>query len=311
MSTPYQLVSHDAQIALVDFSTEFAMALSSGPPEPWALELGLTIASNALKTTWPIPLSTAGFHEFKGNIKYRDLFEKSINLTKKIFTDGVKVDPEVIEAPDFVGWAEEPSNIARASMHLAPGLLATLLEANGACEYDGLAYFHASHLCNPLDGSVGTFANIFTGSGTTLTAANVEAADVYFSSILGPDGINAGYRLVGLLVPNALGNTAEKIFEQRLVVASGSVGAVDNWLFGKGKVWRSSRFTSSTAWYAIGTNGMGAKPWVVQDGSMEERIHDKSSAMYEQELKVGMSYLKGAAAGLAIPHCCQSWAGTT
>src|SRR5690242_17338968 len=119
MGSEFLLVSQDAQRALEEFSQEFSAALVQGAVEQWAKTLGLSRTSKALKTTYPVPVSAAGYSEFKGDMKYRSLFEKSLELKPKTWQDGVAELASIIEAPDFTGWNDQPAAMAAASQSLA------------------------------------------------------------------------------------------------------------------------------------------------------------------------------------------------
>ena len=46
------------------------------------------------------------------------------------------------------------------------------------------------------------------------------------------------------------------------------------------------------------------------EGAPEEIRSDKTSALYQQSLKVGVSYVLRGNGALALPQCVQRWAGT-
>ena len=102
---PYGLVTRDAQVALNEFSAAFDRALIVAAPDQWATELGFTHVSNSIRSTFPIPLSSARFREALGDDQYRRLYERSLSIKPKDYQDGVEELVRVIEAPDFVGWA--------------------------------------------------------------------------------------------------------------------------------------------------------------------------------------------------------------
>ena len=64
-------------------------------------------------------------------------------------------------------------------------------------------------------------------------------------------------------------------------------------------------------WYSLALNKPGMYPWIVQDeGAPEQILSDKSSHLYATTLKVGVAYILRGNGALALPHCCQRWAGT-
>jgi phage major head subunit gpT-like protein len=312
MGTEYNLISTDAQRALEEFSQDFSAALSQSGVEQWAKENGLYRASRALKTTFPVPVSAAGYSEFKGDIKYRGLFEKSLELTPKTWQDGVAELASVIEAPDFVGWTSEPAALAAAAASLANEIIATALEANATC-WDGKAFFAGDHPYNVFKASVGTYDNDVTGAGTNLTAANLSIAKTNFRDIKGPNGKPLGLRMTHLLVPAALEETAKDLLEQDMVIqAIGSTfAAVDNRHKGTVKLLVSDELTNDSKFYPLALNKPGMFPWIVQDeGAPEEIRQDKNDQLYKTTLKVGVAYILRGNGVLALPQCVQRWAGT-
>ena len=69
MGQEYNLISSDAQRSLEEFAQDFTIALTQPGVEQWAKENGLYRPSRALKTTYPVPVSAAGYNEFKGDVK--------------------------------------------------------------------------------------------------------------------------------------------------------------------------------------------------------------------------------------------------
>lgn len=312
MGSEFDLISRDAQRALEEFSQDFAAALQQTGVEPWARDHGLYKASRALKTTFPIPVSAAGYAEFKGDLKYRALFEKSLELKPKTWQDGVSELASVIEAPDFIGWTSEPAAMAAAAMSLPNEIIAAALEANGAC-WDGKNFFAGDHPYNVFGEVSGTFDNDITGAGTNVTAANLSIAKQNFRDIKGANGKPLGLRMTHVLAPAAQEETWKELLEQDMVIQAvgSSFGAVDNRHKGTVQLIVSDELTNDSQWYPLALNKPGMKPWIVQDeGSPEEIRQDKTDALYKTTLKVGVAYILRGNGVLALPHCMQRWAGT-
>ncbi len=312
MGVEYNQISTDAQRALEEFSQDFALAFAQGGVDQWAKENGLYRTSRALKTTYPVPVSAAGYQEFKGDMRYRSIFEKSIELKPKTWQDGVSELASVIEAPDFIGWTTEPAAIAMAALSLANEIVAGLLEANGT-SWDGKAFFAGDHPVNVFDSSKGTYDNDITGAGTNSTAANLSLAKQYFRDIKAPNGKPLGLRMTHVMVPPALEETWKDILENDLLIdtVGTSFGAINNRHKGTVKMIVSDELTSDLQWYPLALNKPGMFPWIVQDeGAPEEIRSDKDSHMYKTTLKVGVAYILRGNGALALPACAQRWAGT-
>jgi hypothetical protein len=313
MGTEFYNLSGDAQRALEEFAEDFAGAYSQSGVEPWAKNSGLYHASRAFKTTYPIPVSGAGYSELKGDLKYRSLFQKSLSLIPKTWQDGVEELASTVEAPDFTGWAAEPAAMAAAAVSLTNEIIANALEANAAHVLDGLTFFNDAHPCNVFDAAVGTFDNDIGGGGTTPTAANIKLAAEYFRAIKAANGKPAGFRLTHILAPSVWEEELRDILEQGLIVQAdgASFAAVDNRQRGRAQLIISDELTHATRWYPLALNKPGAFPWIVQDqGAPEEIRNDKDSDHYKRTLKVSIGYVLRGNGALALPHCVQRWAGT-
>lgn len=320
MGNEFLLLSRDAQIALNQFSNAFALALVQPGVEQWAQQLGF-YQSGKFRTTFPIPLSAAGYKEFLGDVKHRNLFEKSLSLTPKTWQDGVSALASVVEAPDFIGWGTEPAAMAAAGMSLNNEIIATLLEANSATDgegktrWDGKAFFATDHPYNVAKVSVGTYSNLITGAGTDPTSTNLATAMINFDKMKAPNGKPLGLRMTHVLHPPSQRDKWKKILEQDLIVqAIGTgtqFGAVDNIYKNSVTPVCSYELTDDSKWYPLALNKPGMMPWIVQDdGAPEELRHDKTSEFYKNTLKIALAYIRRGNGELALPQCAQSWAGT-
>jgi len=313
MGTEYDLISQDAKRALEEFGQDFAAALAQPGVEPWAKTYGFYRASKALLSTMPIPISAALYAEFKGDIKYRSLFEKALQLRPKTWQDGVAELRSIVEAPDFIGWAGQPEAMAAAASALSNEIIAEALEANDTCQLDDLPFFSASHPINIYKTGDGTFDNDFTGAGTSFNAANLKLAKAAFRALKAPNGKPLGLRMTHCLFPAAMEEDAKDVLEQDMVIQAiggGSFGAVDNRHKGTVTAIFSDELEDDAKWYPLALNKPGMYPWWVQDqGEPEQIISDVDSALYKSTLKIGIAYVLRGNGTLALPHCIQRWAG--
>lgn len=316
MTIPYNLVSGDAQRALEEFSQAFMMAMVQSPVDQWATRLGYArnVDRMAIRTTYPVPVDAAGYKEFEGDAKYRQLLQKSISVTHKTWFDGVEELADIIEAPDFIGWAGAPERIATAGLSLANEIIATLLEANGT-SWTGQTFFHASHLSNIFDPDSPTFDNDVTGAGTDPTLANLAVAKNTFRGYVAPNGKPFGLRMTHVLVPSAQEEIWRDLLEQDLIIQSmdggTTFGAVDNRHKGTVELVVSDELTNADQWYPLALNKPGLYPWIVEKEATPEEIRrDKTSDYYKSKFKVSIGYKLLANGALALPHCVQRWAGT-
>lgn len=314
MGTPYQLISLDAQRALEEFSDAFTAALLFPGVEPWAKNFGLANTSRALKTTYPIPVTAAGYEELHGDLKYRSLFEKSLELVPKTWQDGVAELASIVEAPDFIGWARQPEAMAAAAQSLPNQIIADLIESNPTC-WTGQAFFADAHPTNIFDASAATFDNDFTYASTSAPALvdALVAGKVAYRSIVAPGRPAAapkplGLRMTHILAPPALEEAWRDVLDRDLIIdAVGTAfGAVDNRHKGTVQLVISDELSSATTFYTLALSKPGVYPWIVQDeGAPEEILLDKSSSLYKTQLKIGVAYVLRGNGGLALPHAMQ------
>lgn len=319
MTATYDLVSRDAQQALTEFSLAFDTALALGGVELWSKRFGLSNTSKAIKTTYPLPISAAGYVKREGDDRMRSLFERSMSVKTETWQDGVAELAKIIEAPDFIGWGNEPARIALESLRQPNVLVAEMLHANPLLdfyreEFSGgsvastIRLFANNHPVNVFDTSFGTFDNDHTVTG--INAATIAATKLRFRQRKGPNGKPLGLRFTHLLVPAALEEEAKSFFDSdNLVLAIENQAGTEN----VGGTWTNNRHKGTievvvcdellddAIMYAI-DGSKGAFPWVVQDGGTPEEIQfTKQDSLYKTTGKVGISYVLEMSATAALP----------
>lgn len=315
LRTDISLISKDAQRALEVFSEDFTAALVQGGVDQWATTHGKYFTSKALKTTYPVPVSAAGYKKFEGDIKYRSLYQKSLELIPKTWQDGVSELASVIEAPDFVGWTSEPDAMAAGAMTLLNSIVAERLHANPKC-WDEQLFFSKQHPVNVFSTREGVYSNDFTGPGTHPSHGNLKLAKQRFRDIKAPNGKPLGLRMTHVMVPPSQEELWRDMLENDLLIetvidAGGrSYGAINNRHKGTVGLIVADELEDPDEWYPLALGKPGMFPWVCQDqGAPEEILSDKSSNLYQTSLRIGVAYILRGNAELAMPHCVQRWAG--
>ncbi len=325
MADAYNSVSRTAQGALTEYSDAFktALALEEGV-ENWSVILGLSATSNAIKTIYPLPISAAGYHEFKGEIKYRSLYERQVTMRGKQWQDGVTEKAAIIEAGDFVGWGEQPAAMALEAKRLPNTIAAAMLASNSFAgpaldlyrnpddsSADVVkALFASDHRYNVLDASVGTFDN--TDVHDALDSDFLIEQKEYFRGLKGANGQPLGLRMTHLLVPASLEEQARELLESDILIEAvlngstvvGGVG-VPNRHRGTVTLIVADELQEGTNpyVYALALNKPSLKPWIVQTtGAPIEIIRDKDSEYYKTTLKVSIAHIIDANVGAAFPH---------
>jgi hypothetical protein len=332
MTYPYDLVSGDAQRALEVFQSEFNAALESvDPASEWSRLFGLVNTSRNIRTTYPIPISAAGYVERKGDDPMRSLYHRSISMKPKTWVDGIAELASVLEAPDFVGWVGEPARIAREARRHPNTLVAQLLHANPNLGFYkdetlgtdlGIPLFSSSHRVNIFDDVSGTFSNVVLGGGTDFAGGNIDQAMLKavmkrMRAVKSSNGQPMRLSPSHMIVHPDKEQEAKDFLESDLMRVSfleGGDGSQKNTDFRT-----NNRFKGLVqlvvADELAGVSGVdadkvyfvdasaGAKPWIIQDGGeIEQIVHDKSDSLYKSTGKVGVRYVLELAVAAALPH---------
>ena len=305
--TEWDLLSHDAQEALQEFEIEYIATLT-GVAEAWARRLG-GYRRSRMKVTWPIALSAAGYKPFEGDVKYRSLAAKSFEIIPRTWQDGVAELASVVEAPDFIGWNSEPTRMALDGVRAPNRWVTALLEANGTC-WDGKAFFATDHPANvlktPPSGTT-SFANLHTSA--EVTKSYLKLMKRYHSTVPDALGGSLGTRLTAVLCRPDEEQDWLDLRDSSLVVEPVTQGglnvaaaAVDNRHRGTFEVIVAVE-PSDAAFYGISGNIPGLVPWVViDDGTPETFVNDRTSPLYKTALKIGFASILRGYAGLAMPQ---------
>lgn len=331
----YNAVSRTAARALEEFRDDFAGALVLEEPDLWAADLGLVLVmGGALKATFPIPIDAVGYHEFKGDMKYRTLYTRALSMKTKKWQDGVKEKAEIVEAPDFIGWAEQPEKMAREWRRHPNTLVAQMLEANPVLDFyrdpdtgtaGSRALFAGDHPCNVLK-DLGSFDNDRqTTVADILSGKFFDDAAEYYAGINGPNGQPMGLTLDGGTVLTSLNRS--QLFKKALesdtiitavsnagvphatanVVAAGVQNNLNKGIV-KRRLAKELTSTSDDYIYTFASGLPGAHPFVVMQGETPETfIHDKSSEMYKKSLDIAFASVGDANVAAGLPHVICRW----
>jgi hypothetical protein len=316
---PYNQFNGTAQRAREVFLEEFDEALAIADPESqWAVELGFYLESDAILTTFPVPVSSAGYVRREGDDRYRSLYQRSVSFTPEEWQDGFSARKREIEAPSFIGWHGEPMRMATEKARHLNVLTAAMLEGSVNLGFYsdpkiGLvstkSLFDDAHPLNVFDSTVGTFDNAQTGSAIDQTL--VKAVKQRFYNRLGPNGQRMGLMVTHVIVPSARAEEAKDFFEQDMLIetienAAGTdnVAAVMQKNRHKGTVTLivAPELSDDDDIYFLDARPQAPKAWVVQMGGEEDIYFDESSDFFKEtgELKIGKIHM-ASTAGL-LPH---------
>ncbi len=334
INTPYLQVSRDAAQSLTEFSDAFRSALTLADDFPiWSEALGYALSTSALKSTFPIPVDAAGYKAFKGNMKYRSLYARSLSMITTPWQDGVEALLSVIQAPDFLGWVEAPANMAREWRRLPNQLVADML-AESALDGPLLDFyrdadsktastrrlFAGDHPCNVFKSSVGTFDNRKTTTIAEIRNGTFfKEISQYFRTLKGANGKPLGLRMGGgeFLIPVEHEELFKEVLESddlvRAVSNTGGLDATTNVVAAiprnniyKGTFGRTvgEELEDQDHFYAIASGGDAANvPWVVmKEAGPEEIVFDASSERCRDTGMVSIGYRGNMNAAACLPH---------
>jgi hypothetical protein len=269
-----QNVTADTTTRLTEYSFEFEQVYQAQPGS-WAEAMGMVRLSNMILTRFPMSASSALFRKLVGDMQYRRLAEKFMQVTvPDPWQDGVREKAEILEAPDFTGWGMEPSNLAIDAAALPNrAVAAALAAAKTATTWEddyagGKFFFDAAHETNPVEANGTTYKNLYTTFG--LTTDNIDTIWTDVRKIKAANGSTPrGLRLGGVMVPSAMERSAKRLLESdRILVPSGSSTAtVERYNDVKElglKVIVCDELTEDGVWYPfLSQPGVGV-PWIIQ-----------------------------------------------
>ncbi len=253
MSTPYQQISKDASRAIEEFSDQMRDSLALIEPDNWDdYGLSYTLQNAAAQVTFPLPIDAAGYKEFKGEIKYRQLYTRSMSFRTKEWSDGVREKARVIESDQFSGWLQAPQNMARAWKQLPLTLLAAMLQGdapgtNAPAAYTGplldlykdkdsntastRTLFADDHPVNIFEPAYGSFDNLRTTTHADLLNGNwFKDLALYAASVRGANGMPLDVSVSGahILAPTSFTHELKAYLENDTLITAISNAGVQN-----------------------------------------------------------------------------------
>ena len=342
MPSTYNNAPRDVQNALTEFSQDFDKAFALGDVEQWADAFGHVLKSDSIRTTFPIPISAAGYKLRDGDDKLRRLYERSLSMSPVEWSDGVYERARLVAKADaFIGWSTEPQNMAAEAVRHPNVLVADVLAQNPLLdfyreEYPGgstastIRLFAATHPYNVLDSSLGTFDNDWAAGDTVqgLTVPSevnevlVKQCRQYFRSVKGPNGRPLGLRFRGFLLTAKYEEQALDALKRDVLLAKIADMAGTDYVggvampnrYGSTEITVADELTGDLpsgstgdedTVYALASraSGVAPPPWVVQRESAPEEIrYDLDSELYKDSGLIGVKYVLNMVAAAALPH---------
>ena len=89
MGRTFDRIGEVARRQLERFSAQFTAGIMAADPNMWGHQAGLFDATDAVKTSYPIPVSASEFVKEEGNDRLRRLFSRSLSVIPDGYVDGV------------------------------------------------------------------------------------------------------------------------------------------------------------------------------------------------------------------------------
>jgi phage major head subunit gpT-like protein len=228
-----------------------------------------------------------------GAIQYEDPVQMyDVSYVHKKYTKGFKVSEELMEDDRYSVIKKKPAALARTMRRTAENIGATMF--NNAFSYGtgGDAKYLVSISHPRADG--GTAQSNASGSGITLTEANLNTALLAMRAQLDDKGMKIGMKADTILVPPALEKTAHVILDSNL--RSGTADNDANYFKGLLKVISWDWLSSSTAWFLLDSSQHELNYfWRVKPEFKQDNSFDTGMALFKSRMRcsVGWSDWRG------------------
>lgn len=303
--------------AIREFRENYLMAVTNAKPSDWAGQFGDIMTIGAPRATFPISTIAAKYRETREETgRFRRFNEKSFDMKVVEFDDGFEIEALQLFTNAFAArqWANVPEQFTIAEQRHVNRNLVTLLEAGTGttlqtCPWDGLAFFTASHLADPLGDTSNTFSNYQVTGKAVDDVTKVEEEVTLMRAVKDPNGEKLGVEPTDILVPTAKFQKTVNLFKQDLIANAAGTATIRNPFFGTFNIVHVPELIDADDWYLVDRNlakRIGVSPWAatkyLPPADLGLRFFDESSDHYKTfgNLKVG-SHIWYAFA-LVLPH---------
>jgi len=228
-----------------------------------------------------------------GAIQYEDPVQMyDVSYVHKKYTKGFKVSEELMEDDRYSVIKKKPAALARACRRTAENIAATVFNNAFSSGTGGDAKYLASVSHPRADG--GTAQSNASGSGITLTEANLNTALLAMRGQLDDKGMKIGMKADTIIVPPALEKTANILLNSTL--RSGTADNDANYFKGLLKVISWDWLSSSTAWFLLDSSQHELNWfWRIKPEFKQDNSFDTGMALFKARMRnsVGWSDWRG------------------
>lgn len=221
-------------------------------------------------------------------IQYEDPVQMyDVSYVHKKYTKGFKVSEELVEDDRYSVIKKKPAALARACRRTSESLAAGIFNNAFSSGTGGDAKYLASVSHPRADG--GTAQSNASGSGITLTEANLNTALLAMRGQLDDKGMKIGVKADTIIVPPALEKTANILLNSTL--RSGTADNDANYYKGLLKIISWDWLSSSTAWFLLDSSQHELNYfWRVRPEFKQDNSFDTGMALFKARMRCSMGW---------------------
>lgn len=299
-----------SEAAIREFNEKYLAVISAAPPSSWADRFVVPVG--APRVTFPISLMSTKFNEtMEFSSRFRSMEEKEFDLKVAEFDAGYEAKVIDLTTNTFAyrNWSAVPERFRIAESRHVARTIAALLEAGTSTvsPWDGVNFFSASHLANPL--GTATFSN-YQSVAAAPTVANIQAEMTAMRAVKDENGDKLLVEPNEIWLPTEKFQAVSDLLNQEHLATGES-----NPIRGKLKIVHIPELTDVNDWYLVDTNlmNMGIEPIVAAkyqpSADLGLRFWDESSDFFKDTGKIKTSAHIWYGAGLVFPHAIRRIAG--
>jgi hypothetical protein len=301
-----------SQAAIREFDDRYIAAQGTYSPNKWFDMLGTFSPTNSPDTTFPINQIGLLFQATKGENRFKNAIEKSIQIKSTEFDEGIKAKLMDLFTNSFAWarWQQGPSLLVTAEEWFRGKQVSTLIEAGETTlSYDGKYFFDDDHPINPGDSSVGTYDNLDVAGLDVISVANIQAQITQFRlNCKDENGNNLDFGRVALGVPTAKYEGLKNLLKkEQIASAAGTASETNPYGDGSIEVVHMPQLTDVNDWYVFAPELYSMiPPWLALKlsvpGSLATRVYDESSELFRDTGQIAYSAHIWYGFGLAFPQ---------
>lgn len=307
--------------AIREFNERYLAGLSAAPVPTWASEFGDVGDTSSPDVTYPVGMLAGKYQETKGDSRFSTLEEREIRVKVSEFDIGYEAKLMDLQTKVYAyrKWNETPALFLRQEeRHINRNIVGLLENAALTTAWDGLAFFHATHLANGTAASGGTFGNLDTVPSDPTDIADLTEQVIAFQSVKDENGEKFGASPTDILLPtNAYQHVVNVLAQQQLISENGA--GVTNPFLGKFNLVHVPELNDQGTWhwYMVDRNlirNSGVPPWGAlkfrPSADLGLRFWDENSDFFKDNSRIKVSSHVWHGFALLFPHGIRKIVGT-